>query len=100
MTQQSRKRKQISLDVKYTIIQHHNDGMRPVDIERLFEFTSSTVATIIKNKEKLVKEYDSNVSANGAKRNKLTMQIHQPKYQDIDKAVDTWFADTSSSSIH
>jgi len=96
MTQQSRKRKQISLDVKYTIIQHHNDGMRPVDIERLFEFTSSTVATIIKNKEKLVKEYDSNVSANGAKRNKLTMQIHQPKYQDIDKAVDTWFAESVS----
>jgi len=24
------------------------------------------------------------------------MQIHQPKYQDIDKAVDTWFAESVS----
>jgi len=30
MTQQTRKRKQISLDVKYTVIQHHNDDHKRV----------------------------------------------------------------------
>ena len=98
MTQPTRKRKQISLDIKFAIIKQHNDGMRPVDIEKLYEYTSSTVSTIIKNKDKIVKEYENNVAANGAKRNKLTMQIHRPKYHEIDKAVDTWFAESISQT--
>ena len=98
MTQPTRKRKQISLDIKFAIIKQHNDGMRPVDIEKLYEYTSSTVSTIIKNKDKIVKEYENNVAANGAKRNKLTMQIHRTKYHEIDKAVDTWFAESISQT--
>ena len=43
MTQPTRKRKQISLDIKFAIIKQHNDGMRPVDIEKLYEYTSSSL---------------------------------------------------------
>jgi len=91
---QSKKRKQISLETKHDIIQHHTNGMRPVDIEKLFELGSSTIATILKNKDKLRKEYESNVESNDAKRNKVSMQIKPPKYADIDSAVDTWFFQT------
>ena len=60
MTQPTRKRKQISLDIKFAIIKQHNNCMRPVEIEKLYEYTSSTVSTIIKNKDKIVKEYENN----------------------------------------
>ncbi len=97
-TEPTRKRKQISLDIKHAIIKQHNDGMRPVDIEKLYEYTSSTVSTIIKNIDEISKESESNLNANGAKRNKVIMEIHQPRYHKIDKAVDTWFAESISQT--
>ena len=95
---QQKKRKQISLDIKYQLLEHHKNGMRPIDIEKLYEFSSSTVSTIIKNKEKIIKEFESNEASNGCKRNKQIIQIKPPKYADIDSAVDSWFLQSITNS--
>ena len=92
LTPSSKKRKIITLDVKYQLVQQHNNGKRPIELEKLYELSSSTVSTIIKHKEKIIKEYELNEAANGSKRNKQVCQIHQCKYADIDSAVDQWFS--------
>ena len=86
------------MDIKYEIIQKYLNDMRPIDNEKLFELSSSTVATIIKNKEKIIKEFQSNLETNSCKRNKLTVKIKAPKYEDLGSAVDSWFSQTINNS--
>ena len=69
-TPSSKKRKIITLDIKYQLIQQHNNGKRPIELEKLYELSSSTVSTIIKYKEKIIKEFELNEASNGSKRNK------------------------------
>ena len=69
MSQPIKKRKHFTLDAKFDIIQKYLNGARPFKIENFCEQGSSTVATIIKNKEKIINKFESNLAANGSKRN-------------------------------
>jgi len=55
---------------------------------------SSTVATILKNQDKIIKEYECNFNENGSKRNMSAKRIKASTYSDIDSLMDKWFKQT------
>jgi len=76
------KRKAITLETKYEVISKRYKGAKACDLMQEYDLASSTVATIMKNKEKILAEYESNAA--GSKRNQASSRIKQPTYQDID----------------
>jgi len=76
------KRKAITLETKYEVISKRHKGAKACDLMQEYDLASSTVATIMKNKEKILAEYESN--AVGSKLNQALSRIKQPTYQDID----------------
>jgi hypothetical protein len=82
------KRKAITLETKYEVIFKRYKGAKACDLMQEYDLASSTVATIMKNKEKILAEYESNAA--GSKRNQASSRIKQPTYQDIDNAVKEW----------
>lgn len=60
MSSPSRKRKAITLETKYEIIQEVEKGGLPKkDVAAKFEILPNTLSTILKNKDDIVKYYDS-----------------------------------------
>jgi len=88
------KRKAITLETKYEVIFKRHKGAKACDLMQEYDLASSTVATIMKNKEKILAEYESNAA--GSERNQASSRIKQPTYQDIDNAVKEWFWQTIS----
>jgi len=88
------KRKAITLETKYEVISKRYKGAKACDLMQEYDLASSTVATIMKNKEKILAEYESNAA--GSERNQASSRIKQPTYQDIDNAVKEWFWQTIS----
>jgi hypothetical protein len=59
MARPTRKRKAISLETKYEIIQCVEMGNEPKkDVAARFDILSNTVSTILKNKEQIVESYE------------------------------------------
>jgi len=54
----SQKRKAISLETKYEVIQKRQRGEKAGDLMKEYSLASSTVATILKNLDKIIKEYE------------------------------------------
>lgn len=81
------KRKVISLETKYEIITKRQRGEKTSDLMQEYGLASSTLATILKNKDKIIAVYESNSTENCGKR----IRIKQPMYPDIDIAVDDWY---------
>ncbi len=80
------KRKAISLETKYEMIQMRNRGIgKHFDIK-----SSSTVSTILGQSAKIIAEYEGNINENGAGRNQ-TKRIKLPTYNDVDAAVEIIF---------
>ena len=90
----AQKRKAISLETKYQVVSKRQRGEKPSYLIKEYGLSSSTVSTIFKNQEKIIAEYESNLEENGIKRNKDSMRIKEPTYQDIDSGVEEWFKQT------
>jgi len=90
----SQKRKAISLETKYEVIQKRQRGETPGDLMKEYSLASSTVETILKNQDKIIKEYECNLNENGSKRNISAKRIKFPTYEDIDSAMEEWFKQT------
>jgi len=54
----SHMRKVIYLETKYDVIQKRQRGEKACDLMKEFSLASSTVATILKNQNKTIKEYE------------------------------------------
>ena len=85
------KRKAISLETKYEMIQMRNRDEKPSNISKHFDIkSSSTVSTILVQSAKIIAEYEGNINENGAGRNQ-TKRIKLPTYNDVDAAIEEWF---------
>ncbi len=89
----SRKRKAITLETKYQVISKRAKSEKPSDLMQEYGLASSTISTILKQKEKIIAEYESNED-NGGRRNQKTTKIKPSSYKDIDSAVEEWFRQT------
>jgi Asp-tRNA(Asn)/Glu-tRNA(Gln) amidotransferase B subunit len=49
-------RKAITLEIKHEILSHHESGMKVNGLVFIFELSQSTVSTILKDKEKYLRE--------------------------------------------
>ena len=90
-SRQSKKRNVILVGTKLEIIQCAKDGATTSDLARKYNLSASTISTILNpaKKDKLIELVAKNKVLEGTKTMKLA------HYSDIDKAVDTWFANVS-----
>ena len=86
-----KKRNVILVGTKLEIIQCAKDGDSTGDLARKYNLSASTISTILNpaNKDKLIELVEKNKVLEGTKTIKLA------HYGNIDKAVDTWFANFS-----
>ncbi|CAG5000171.1 unnamed protein product [Parnassius apollo] len=75
------KRKSLCVDEKVFIIRAIEKGEKQCDVGRRFGFSHSTVATIWKNKEKILE---------AERDRKSYKKLRKPKFGDLDQAVLTW----------
>ncbi|KAH6944395.1 hypothetical protein HPB50_002907 [Hyalomma asiaticum] len=88
-----KKRRQFSLKEKVDILTELNAGKKQVDICRERDIAPSTVATILKDQEKIVKLHRESQLAPSRKRLQLG------NYQAVDAAVLTWFKDARQHGV-
>ena len=90
----SRKRKAIDLDTKYQILQavDKNDKSK-TEIAKTFEIPPSTLSTIIKQRETIMKAYNS--SDFGSSRKKMRTAQHA----DVEEALFQWFKNVCDQNI-
>ncbi|KAH7932909.1 hypothetical protein HPB49_004681 [Dermacentor silvarum] len=88
----TKKRKFLSLEEKAKVIAQAEGGKRKSVIAEEFGIPASSLSTILKCKDAIVKALASGTSA---KHKKVT----QPVHEDLDKAVYTWFVETRAKKI-
>ena len=76
------KRKSLSVDEKVRILRWLEDGVKNSEICKKYDLSSSTVSTMLKNKEKLMAAFDQN--KNDCKRLKKCVK------EDLDEALSKW----------
>ena len=82
--QAGKKRKPILLETKYEIVNKSINGAKTSELAVEYEKSSSTISTILKEKEKIIKEYEENKTAD-RKRIKLSI------FPLLEDAMTTWF---------
>lgn len=85
------KRKTLSLEEKLAVIEGYETGRRKTDICKEFQLVSSTLYTILKNKEKIVKAYED--GCRGLKR------IRRCERVDVDAALIKWFRQCRNANV-
>ena len=90
VTQPNKKRKAISLETKYEIIEKSSKGVKTSELAEQYEKSTSTISTILKEKEKIIKEYEEN-RAGERKRIKLS------QYPLLEEAMSWWFKKTNAN---
>ncbi|KAE9540952.1 hypothetical protein AGLY_004197 [Aphis glycines] len=76
------KRKALCVDQKVALIRAIEKGEKKSDVGKRFGFSPSTVATIWKNKDKILHAETEGSSCK---------KIRKPKFEDLDQAMLTWF---------
>ncbi len=71
------KRKAITLETKYEVISKRHKGAKPVDLMQEYGLASSTIATIMKNKDKILAEYEGNEAGNKRKQSSTRIQAYR-----------------------
>ena len=85
MARPTRKRKAISLEAKYEIIQCVEMGNEPKkDVAARFDILSNTLSTILKNKEKIVESYEKSTNSQARKRH------WSSAHENVDVALYEW----------
>lgn len=89
----ARKRKALSLDEKLSILDAVSNGEKKKDIASRYCIPPSTLSTILKAKDNLLKAASS--GACSGKR----MKLKAATFEDVDKAVFKWFTDIRARNI-
>uniref|UniRef100_A0A2S2NVD0 Tigger transposable element-derived protein 4 n=1 Tax=Schizaphis graminum TaxID=13262 RepID=A0A2S2NVD0_SCHGA len=84
------KRKTLCVDQKVSLIRAIEKGEKKSDVGKRFGFSPSTVATIWKNKDKILQ---AETERSSCKR------IRKPKFEDLDQAMLTWFHKQCSNNV-
>lgn len=77
--------KTLTLAEKKTLIEELSKDAKNSAIAVKYDLPRSTVSTIWKNKDKILKDFESS-ECDGKKR-----RVRQCIFEDVDKAVSTWF---------
>ena len=80
----SQKRKALTLETKIEILKHVDRDEKKSDVAREFNVPPSTLSTILNNRGKIAREFESN---SDGKRKKL----RGSSYEEVDSAVMLWF---------
>jgi hypothetical protein len=81
----SSKRKSVTLETKVAIIHAAEKGQKQVDLCKEHSLSKSTIATIIANKDKILKVFEENKIKPERKK------IRASNYQQVEDAVHTWY---------
>ncbi|CAH0725646.1 unnamed protein product, partial [Brenthis ino] len=84
------KRKAISVDEKVCVIHAIEKGEKKSDVERRFELSQSTVATIWKNQKTILQ---------AALEGNLSKKLRKPKFEDLDQAMLSWFNNQRQNNV-
>lgn len=87
------KRRQFSLKEKVDILTELSNGKKQVDLCRERDIAPSTVATILKDRDKIMKLHRESQLAPSRKRLRLG------DFQEVDDAVLTWFKDARQHDV-
>lgn len=94
MASYSKKRKAISLDTKVEIVNEVKKGLKTKsDIAKEYGLASSTFSTILKNKDVILENYNSEGFGQNRKR------FRSGNFTDIENALFTWFVKARSENI-
>ena len=85
-----RKRVDLDLSVKIKIVQEVDTNIKQKDVAAKFGINVSTVSKLVKNREKIEKDFHSSVTSSACKR------MRTSAYGEIDDALPKWFKQTRS----
>ncbi|KAH7974502.1 hypothetical protein HPB49_016346 [Dermacentor silvarum] len=88
-----KRRRQFTLQEKVDILTQLNAGRKQVDLCRERDIPPSTMATMLKDREKIMKLHGESQLAPSRKRLRLG------NYQNVDDAVLTWFKDARQNDV-
>lgn len=89
-----RKRKALSLEVKFEIISEIDKGIQSkTDIAKSYGIPKSTLSGILSNKEKIISEFQSSTSSPKRKRHR------SGKHDDVDSALFQWFQGARQDNV-
>lgn len=88
----SNKRKSLCVDEKVTLIRALEKGEKKSALGRRLGFSPSTVSTIWKNKDKILK-----ADVNGGSTSK---KLKRPKYESLDQTMLAWYHSQHQNNIH
>ena len=90
----ARKRKAISIETKYEILQAVDKGDRAKkEIVTAFDIPPNTLSTIIKNRDQIIKNYETSTVFPSRKRQR------SGQHDAIESAVFKWFNEKRSANI-
>ncbi|XP_066231912.1 zinc finger MYM-type protein 1 isoform X2 [Saccopteryx leptura] len=78
-----KKKRMMSIEVKQEIIKKHERGVRVIELARLYNRSSSTICTILKQK-------DAIKSANTVKRTTVLSQLRTNIHEEMEKLLLVW----------
>ena len=81
-----RKRKQITIEDKYEIIQSRLAGSTTKDLSTKFGLSSSTISTIFSEKDKYINEYETHHHDYQMKK-----RIRRSKFPELEDELNTWY---------
>jgi hypothetical protein len=84
--------KTLSIQDKFNLIKDVDSGFKKKDIAIKYGAPKSTVSTILKNKEKVIKAIEGTVSQN-------CKRLKEGTFENVDRAVVDWFKATKSQNI-
>jgi transposase-like protein len=94
MATPTRKRKAISLETKYEIIQCVEMGNEPnKDVAARIDILPNTLSTILKNKEKIVESFEKSTISPARKCHRSSA------HENVDAALYEWFKEKRSQNI-
>ena len=94
MATPTRKRKAISLETKYEIIQWVEMGNEPKkDVAARLDILPNTLSTILKNKEKIMESYEKSTILPARKRHRSSA------HENVDAALYKWFKEKRNQNI-
>lgn len=91
--QSKKKRKQFTLKEKMDILKEVDKGRKNADVARSFGLVPTTLSTIIKDREKIIKLYEQSSLSAGRKRLRLGDN------QDLEVALNNWLKDMRAQNV-
>lgn len=81
----------LDLKAKVEIIQQVEKGRKQVDVEKQFNIPTTTLSSILKQKQKILQKWEEVVMNSKA--------IKNPKFEQLDQALLEWFKQQSAQNI-